>query len=278
MIKPFSAAQRGGSPSSAKTRFKFIGPGVRTAPPIYARALAGDYRGSLLISTVAMLASASLTCPDGDSAIETRWWEALHALSQAGLLVLGADHKVSPEAFAAVLPTLKAKGLEPGEALGAWLVAAVPPGAVQAPTPQDERQKVDRGPTAPRGGADELLKRVPAELRVKLRRLNLLDHVRTGADALGAVVTLGDGDYSASTVVEVLIRLQALPEDARGARETATAIRTYYRDEGVEWKSRAQSNPEAVDQVVRCYREGQRIADQQASVSAAEKRKAIVGV
>lgn len=98
-------------------------------PPVaakstYAAALAGDYHGPLLINTVARLASASLTCPRGDSTIENQWRNALLALVQAGLLTLDSDRKVTPEALGVVLPRMKASGLEPGEALAAWMGAA----------------------------------------------------------------------------------------------------------------------------------------------------------
>lgn len=98
-------------------------------PPVaakstYAAALAGDYHGPLLINTVARLASASLTCPRGDSTNENQWRNALLALVQAGLLTLDSDRKVTPEALGVVLPRMKASGLEPGEALAAWMGAA----------------------------------------------------------------------------------------------------------------------------------------------------------
>ena len=143
-------------------------------PPVaakstYAAALAGDYREApLLINAVALLASASLACPRGDSTIENQWRNALLALVQAGLLTLDSDHKVTPEALGVVLPRMKASGLEHGEALAAWMrattVAEAAPASVSVFTRFDvpmftwrdglQRQAVEwkRRPVMLRGG------------------------------------------------------------------------------------------------------------------------------
>lgn len=102
-------------------RFVFIGRVQTPAKSVYARALAGEIPDRLPLNFAAQLASASLTCPDGDVAAMERWRLALQALAQAGVLALDADYKVSPEALSAVLPKMKGNGLELGEALSAWL-------------------------------------------------------------------------------------------------------------------------------------------------------------
>ncbi len=190
---------------------------------------------------------------------------ALVTLARANRLTLDEDRRVTPEALSAVLPDLKAAGLEPGEALLAWLRDAESMSSEAAPVPaqEGERTKAEKATPQVKSDADEFQKRVSGDLKKKLKPLNFPARVKQGAEALGATVELGQVPYSAPTVIEALILLQVLPEAARGDKDTATAIRTYYKSEGVEWKSRARADRSAAEQLVRCYREGERIAEEQ---------------
>lgn len=123
-------------------RAVLVGPLLTFQKPIYACALAGEIPDRLSINFIARLASASLVSPEGGGPTEDQWRSALVTLAQASRLTFDDDRRVTPEALSAVLPDLKAAGLEFGEALRVWLG----PLSIE----QAEQAKPTRGHTAAR--------------------------------------------------------------------------------------------------------------------------------
>ena len=190
------------SSQSGQTRRASVWVPPAAAKSTYAAALAGDYREApLLINAVALLASASLACPRGDSTIENQWRNALLALVQAGLLTLDSDHKVTPEALGVVLPRMKASGLEHGEALAAWMrattVAEAAPASAPAEAEAKEARTRDAG-TAAKPWAQEWQREWQPIMRVL-----------GGAQSLGKLAALVEGcefRFAPSDLIAALLK------------------------------------------------------------------------
>lgn len=252
---------------------------------VFGMAARSEFPDRLPLESIIALASLTLggvCAPQELTEIRNR----VGSLVAAGLLQPGDDHLFGHEAVRAVLPML---ALPEHGALAAWAgrisaaavtvpEATAKPEAAPPRAQEPKRAKVERVAPQVKSDVDEFQKRVPGDLKKKLKPLNFPARVKQGAAALGVAVRLGQDSYSASTVIEALILLQVLPEAARGNDDTAAAIRTYYRSEGVEWKSRARADRGAAEQLVRCYREGERIAEERSNASATDKRKAFARV
>ena len=248
-------------------------------------AVAGGFSDRLTLDEVTILAGLTVEGM-ADRSVTDKIRGRLSRLVDVGLLQQGADGLISRESIRSAWGRLD---LPEHGALAAWAgristaaetvrEATAKPEAVPARAQEAKRAKVEKVAPQVKSDVDEFQKRVPGDLKKKLKPLNFPARVKQGAAALGVAVELGQDSYSARTVIEALILLKILPEAARGNDNTATAIRTYYRSEGVEWTSRARADRSAAEQLVRCYRGGERIAEEQSNASATDKRKAFARV
>ena len=167
-------------------RAVLVGPLLTFQKPIYACALAGEIPDRLSINFIARLASASLVSPEGGGPTEDQWRSALVTLAQASRLTFDDDRRVTPEALSAVLPDLKAAGLEFGEALRVWLG----PLSIE----QAEQAKPTRGHTAAREARTRDASAAAQPWAQEWQReWQPIMRVLGGAQSLGKLAALVDG-------------------------------------------------------------------------------------
>lgn len=117
--------------------------------------------------------------------------------------------------------------------------------------------------------AGVIKKACPKWLHRKLRQMDFLNCVAEGAKDQGKVLVPGT-DFSAASIFEALLRLNAIPADA-DRKTTCAGIREFYNE--LKWRSRAKGDG-MVDDLVAFYRAGEAIAKAAGDSKAQDTRKA----